>query len=101
MPFDFHTVQIADGSALTSFTDRLQIAYLPGFATPAAAEGASATVTITGLVLPSIYAVHALPSQPAVVSVSAKTFGGFTLTLTPISTTETLAAGSVDVVVFA
>ena len=101
MPLDMHTLQIADGSTPTSFSDRLQVAFLPGVATPAAAEGASSTVTVSGLVLPASYVVHALPSQPAVVSVSAKTFSGFTLTLTPISSTETLAAGTVDIMVFA
>jgi hypothetical protein len=101
MPIDFHTVETVDGSTPTNRTDRIQIAFLPGFATPAAAEGASATVTITGLVLPSVYAVHALPSQPAVVSVSAKTNSGFVLTLTPVSATETLAIGTVDITAFA
>jgi hypothetical protein len=101
MPIDVHTVQLADGSTPTSFSDRLQVAFLPGVATPAAAEGASATVAISGLTLPASYAVHATPSQPAIVSVSAKTFSGFTLTLTPISSTETLSAGTVDVIAVA
>jgi hypothetical protein len=101
MPFDMHTVETVDGATPTNRSDRLTLAFLPGVATPAAAEGASATVTISGLSLPSVYAVHALPSQPAVVSVSAKTVGGFVLTLTPVSSTETLAIGFVDVVAFA
>jgi hypothetical protein len=100
MPIDMHTVQVTDGSSPTSFSDRLQVAYLPGVATPSAAEGASATVTVSGLILPAVYGVQATPSQPAIVSVSAKTFSGFTLTLTPVSSTETLSAGSVDIVVF-
>jgi hypothetical protein len=101
MPNDFHTVETVDGSTPTNRTDRLQLAFLPNFATPSAAEGASATVTVTGLSLPAVYAVHALPSQPAIVSVGSKTFGGFVLTMTPPSSTATLAAGTIDIVVFA
>jgi hypothetical protein len=70
-------------------------------------EGASVTVTISNIVdkygsglLPRTYVVNALASQAATVTVSSKTTSGFTLTLTPISSSVTLAAGSVDVLVF-
>jgi hypothetical protein len=101
MPIDYHTIEVADGSTPTARTDRLIIAHLPNFPNAGAAEGASVTVPVTGLTLPATYGVQATPSQAAIVSVSAKTFSGFVLTLTPFSSTETLAAGSVDVVVFA
>jgi hypothetical protein len=101
MPFDLHTIETVDGATPLARTDRLIIAHLPSFPNAGAAEGASVPVTVSGLTLPAIYAVHATPSQPAIVSVSAKTFSGFTLTLTPTSATETLGAGSVDITVVA
>jgi hypothetical protein len=103
MPFDMHTVEVLDGSSQTNRTDRIQVAFLPSQATPAASgAGASVTLNVTGQTLPSTpYAVHALPSIPAIVSVSAKTNTGFVLTLTPLTTGTTLAASAVDVVVFA
>jgi hypothetical protein len=48
--------------------------------------------------LPQNYAVMVTPSQPAMVSVSGKTSSGFSVTLTPLSSTQ-LAAGKFDVVV--
>jgi hypothetical protein len=66
---------------------------MPGVANVAAAgAGDSVSITVSGLTLPSVYAVHALPSQPAIVSVGSKTVGGFVLTLTPPSSSITLAA---------
>jgi hypothetical protein len=102
MPLDYHTVQIADGSTPTSFTDRIQVAFLPGVANVAGAgEGDAVTIAISGLVLPASYNVQVEPSQPAITSVSAKTFGGFAVTLTPPTASITLAAGTIDVMVFA
>jgi hypothetical protein len=101
MPFDLHTIETVDGATPLARTDRLIIAHLPNFATNSAAEGASVQVTVSGLTLPTTYAVHALPSQPAIVSVGSKTNSGFVLTLTPISSTETLSAGTVDITLVA
>jgi hypothetical protein len=103
MPLDYHTLQIADGSTPTSFSDRLQVAFLPNVANAAGAEGAAVTVTLSGLVLPSAYAVHVTPSQAVIVSVPAnsKTFSGFSVVLTPLSSTQTIAAGSIDILVTA
>jgi hypothetical protein len=97
MPIDFHTIETVDGATPLARTDRLIIAHLPSFPNAGAAEGASVTVTVSGLSLPSVYAVHATPSQPAVVSVGSKTNSGFTLTLSPLSSNETLSAGTIDI----
>jgi hypothetical protein len=103
MPFDLHTIETVDGASQTARTDRVILAFLPSVSSAAGAgAGDAVTVTISGLSLPSTpYVVHALPSQPAVVSVSAKTVGGFVLTLTPLTTGTTLAAGTVDVLAVA
>jgi hypothetical protein len=101
MPIDMHTVEVADGSTPTARTDRLITAFLPGLANAAGAEGAAVTTTVSGLVLPSVYGIHAMPSQAAVVSFGAKTNSGFTITLTPLSSTQTIGAGTIDVAIFA
>jgi hypothetical protein len=62
MPQDMHTVEIADGSTPTERTDRLIVAFMPGLANAAGAEGAAVTITVSGLVLPSVYGIHAMPS---------------------------------------
>jgi hypothetical protein len=97
MPIDMHTIETVDGATPLARPDRLVIAHLPSFPNAGAAEGASVTVTVSGLTLPATYAVHALPSQPAIVSVGSKTNSGFVLTLTPVSSTETLVAGTIDI----
>jgi len=65
----------------------------------AAAAGDAVTVALTlqGEVPPA-YNVQATASQPAIVSV-AKSGNTVTITLTPLSSTVTLAAGTVDVLV--
>jgi hypothetical protein len=75
----------------------------------AAGSGAGDAVTVTvnnivdplgnGLLPSENYVVNANASQPATVTVSGKTSSGFTLTVTPISGSVTLAAGTIDVVV--
>jgi hypothetical protein len=45
------------------------------------------------------YSVQVTPSQPCAVSISGKTTSGFTVTLTPINSSTTLAAGTFDVTV--
>jgi hypothetical protein len=98
-------------STLTSNLAR-PIALFAATVANAAGSGAGASVTVTvnniidsfgdGL-LPSDtdYVVNALASQPATVTVSGKTASGFTLTLAPISSGTTLAAGTIDVMVMA
>jgi hypothetical protein len=102
MPLDYHTVETVDGATPTNRTDRVILGFLPGFPSAAAAgEGDAVQVTVSGLTLPSVFSVHALPSQPAIVSVGSKSNSGFTVTLTPPSSSITLAAGSVDITIVA
>jgi len=51
--------------------------------------------------LPSTYVVSVAASQACFHSISNKSATGFTVTLTPISSTSTLASGTIDVVVVA
>jgi len=102
MPLDFHTTEIADGSTPTARTDRLILAFLPGVGNAAGAgAGDAVTTAITGLTLPAVYNVQVKPSQAAVASVSARTVSGFTITLTPLSSSTTLSAGTIDILVTA
>jgi hypothetical protein len=101
VPFDLRVIETVDGATPTNRTDRVILGFLPGFPSAAAAgAGNSVQVTVSGLTLPAIFAVEATPSQPAIVSVGSKTNSGFIVTLTPPSSSITLAAGSVDVMVF-
>ncbi len=68
--------------------------------------GASVSVTINNLVdqfgtgrLPSNFAVVVTPSQACFWSVTNKSASGFTVTLTPVNSSTTLAAGTFDFVV--
>lgn len=51
--------------------------------------------------MPISYAVMVTPSQPAFVNVTGKTSSGFSVVLTPITSSATLASGTFDVVVLA
>lgn len=77
-----------------------------------AGAGDSVTVTVGGagsglqdsygngrLPANGAYTVNASASQAATVVVSNKSTTGFTLTLTPVSSSATLAAGTVDIIV--
>ncbi|MHB1266298.1 MAG: hypothetical protein ACYCY2_01700 [Acidithiobacillus ferriphilus] len=67
----------------------------------AAAAGDSVTVALTlAGELPASYGVQVTPSQPCAVSV-AKSGNALTITLTPLASTVTLAAGTIDVLVTA
>ena len=100
MSQDVHTVAVVDGSTLSQ-TDRVVLALLPARANAAGGAGVAVTVVVTGLDLPPVYGVQATPSQAALVSVSAKTQAGFTVTLTPLSGSVSLAVGTVDIAVTA
>ena len=68
-----------------------------------AGTGAGATVTIdfvaTGPGLPSSYGIWLNPSQACAISWSSKTTTGFTVTLTPLSSSLTIAGGTIDVLI--
>jgi hypothetical protein len=104
MPIDFHTLETVDGSTPTNRTDRLMLAFLPQVANAAGGSaGATVTVAISGLVLPSAYTVQVTPGSGVIASVlqSSKTNAGFSIVLTPLSSSATVAAGAIDVMVFA
>jgi hypothetical protein len=59
-------------------------------------------VNFTGLELPANYSVIVSGlSQPAIATVTARTHAGFTVTLSPLSSSVELAIGSFDVLVVA
>lgn len=104
MSLDVHSVSLLGGSSV-SMNDRLRVGLYPNVAT-AAGGGAGAAVTLTvnatlipGLSLPANYEVHVTPNQDAVAYVTAKTAEGFTVTLNPRLAANTLAAGTVDILV--
>lgn len=102
MGLPVHTVDVAPGSNPLAQPDRVLIALLEGVATAAGGSAGAAVVTaITGLQLPANYAVQVTPSQDAVAFVSSKTNAGFNVTLNPRLAANTLAAGTVDIAIFA
>jgi hypothetical protein len=103
MPLDFHSLELTDGSTPTTRTDRLILAFLPQVANLGGAAGAAVTVPITGLNLPASYNVQVTPGSGVVASVlqSSKTFSGFSVILTPLSGSASVAAGAIDIMVFA
>ena len=101
MTFDVHTVSNPDG-AKGQFNDRVVLGSLIGVANAAGGgAGAAVTVAVTGLKLPAKYAVAVNPGQDATWFVSAKTATGFTVTLNPRLAANTLAAGTIDIVITA
>lgn len=96
-----HTVDVPDGFLLAQ-PDRLIFGNLPNNAN-VAGSGAGATVVVnfTNLKLPATYSLQGSMSQAGDISFSNKTQSGFTATLTPPSTTTTLAAGTFDITIFA
>ena len=104
MPLDFHTIETVDGATPTNRTDRVILGFLPAVANPVGAgAGDAVQVAISGLILPASYNVQVTPGQACVASVNptSKGFGGFTVTLTPLSSSQTIAAGSIDILVTA
>ncbi len=88
-------------AAATTIAAELGIANAAG-----GSAGASVSVTINNLVdqfgtgrLPSNFAVVVTPSQACFWSVTNKSASGFTVTLTPVNSSTTLAAGTFDFVV--
>lgn len=101
MPIDCHTVEMVDGSSFAR-TDRVILATLPGVANAAGSgAGAAVTTTISGLSLPASYSVSATANQAAAVSVTNKSYTGFSVTLTPLSSSATLSSGTFDALVVA
>jgi hypothetical protein len=80
---------------------------LPNNANGAGTAGANVTTSLAtsfqdgfGVgTLPDDYCVIVSPSAPAIASVSGKTSSGFSVILSPITASATIAAGTFDVVV--
>lgn len=102
MNLPVHTLDVAPGSNPLAQPDRVLIALLEGVATAAGGSaGASVTTAIAGLQLPATYAVQITPNQDAVPYVTSKTQSGFNVVLNPRLAANTLAAGTVDIAIFA
>lgn len=102
MGLDIHTIDVVPGSNPTAQPDRVLFALLEGVATAVGSGAGVAVVTpISGLQLPANYAVQVTPNQDAVPFVSGKTQSGFNVTLNPRLAANTLAAGTVDIAIFA
>ena len=102
MGLDIHTIDVVPGSNPTAQPDRVLFALLEGVATVAGGSAGAAVVTaIAGLQLPASYAVQVTPNQDATAFVSGKTNTGFNVTLNPRLAANTLAAGTVDIAIFA
>jgi hypothetical protein len=99
MAIELHTVEQVPGTGLANH-DRVILGAIPGLATPAGGgAGAAVSVVVSGLSLPANYSVSVMPSQDAVPFVTAKTGAGFTITLNPRLAANTLAVGTVDVLI--
>ncbi len=98
---DMHTISLRriDGSGIE---DRKIFVSLPMQAMPAGANpGAAVTLEITSLEdMPASYSIVAMPDQDAVAFATNKTANGFTLNVNPRLASETLVAGTVDILVF-
>jgi hypothetical protein len=99
MPFDLHTIESPDGSALANY-DRIVIGAQSGVANIAGSgAGASATTAVSFGALPPNYSVSISASQACFVAITDKTSTGFNVVQTPTLGSVTLAAGTFDAVV--
>lgn len=101
MALVYHTLKALDGAAPVD-SAACVIGIYNNVATPAAAAAGDTvvvTLTLQGD-LPTSYGVQVTPSQAAIASV-VKAGNVVTITLTPLASTVTLAAGTIDVLVTA
>lgn len=102
MAFDLHTISVKDGSDALANGDRLSVLLKKQIANAAGGSaGAAVTVALTGLKLPPKYAVFVSPDQDATWWISGRSQAGFTINLAPRLAANTLAAGKLDLAVFA
>ncbi|MDR6511474.1 hypothetical protein J2792_002346 [Novosphingobium capsulatum] len=102
MAKDLHTVAVSSKGDGPAQEDRLIVLMKKGLANAAGGSaGAAVTIALTGLELPASYGVQVTPSQDATVWTSGRSQTGFTINLAPRLAANTLAAGTVDVLVFA
>ncbi len=101
MSLDVHTIELPTGST-PSRKDRLIVGVQSAVANVAGGGAGLAVVTPVSFPngnLPASYAVLITPNQDAVAFVTGKTATGFNVTLNPRLATNTLAAGTFDVLV--
>jgi len=102
MAKDLHTVAVSSRSDPLTNEDRVILLVKKGLANAAGGSaGAAVTIAVTGLELPASYTVQVTPSQDATAWITSRTQAGFTVNLAPRLAANTLAAGTVDVVVIA
>jgi hypothetical protein len=95
-----HTLEVLDGSSMQQ-NDCILFGNFPDVAT-VAGSGAGAAVTKAfafSKPIKASYTVQVTANQDAVPYVTSKTTTGFTVTLNPRLAANTLAAGTVDIVV--
>ena len=102
MSLDFHTLTALPGAG-PSQSDRVAIGIFANVANVAGAAAGDTVVTTVAVNgnLPANYAVAVTPNQGVIASVSNKTQTSFDVTLTPLASTDTVAAGTFDALVFA
>ncbi len=102
MALDLHTLSLIKGTSLAQ-SDRLLFGQQLGIAN-AAGSGAGAAVTVAVAFageLPPKYNVSVDPGQDATWYITGKTNTGFNVVLNPRLAANTLAAGTINVSVFA
>ena len=101
MALIYHTLKALDGAAPADSASCVIGIYnnVPTAAAAAAGDAVVTTLTLQGELPPS-YGVQVTPSQPCAISV-AKAGNVATITMTPLASTVTLAAGTIDVLVTA
>jgi cytoskeletal protein RodZ len=101
MGFPIHTIEVPTG-VVPLIKDRIVFGNIPNLANAAGSgAGATVTVSVSGLNLPANYSVQVEASQACWTNVTSKTNAGFSVVLTPTSGSVTLAAGTIDVTIFA
>lgn len=97
-----HSVSVMPGSDALAFEDRVVTLLKKQLANAAGGSaGASVAVAVSGLQLPPKYSVFVTPSQDATFWISNRTQTGFTVNLSPRLAANTLAAGTIDLLVIA
>ena len=101
MALIYHTLKALDGAAPADSASFVIGIYnnVPTAAAAAAGDTVVTTLTLQGELPPS-YGVQVTPSQACAISTS-KSGNVVTITMTPLASTVTLAAGTIDVLVTA
>lgn len=100
MTFPVHTVQVKKGSDL-SRVDQIDLYLKKQIANAAGSSAGAAVAVAVAAPLPAKYAVFVSPSQDATWWITNRTQAGFTINLAPRLAANTLAAGTLDLMVLA